>query len=58
VEIDLNGGASLIVGLSYLQQFTDLTENSGSIGTSPSDLIPEDSIGNIRLLSVRLGILF
>jgi hypothetical protein len=57
IEYELATHATLVAGLSYQQQFTDLTPNNGAI-LKNSTWQKEKSKATIGLIALRLGVFF
>lgn len=57
IEYELSSSVTLVSGISYQKQFTDITGDKGSINTG-SDWKKEDSKGTVGLISLRLGLFF
>ncbi|MEI6407936.1 MAG: outer membrane beta-barrel protein [Bacteroidota bacterium] len=58
IEYELAANATLVVGLAYQQQFTDVTKNTAQLYPATGDPISDGSKATIRFLSLRMGIFF
>ncbi|MBK8968067.1 MAG: outer membrane beta-barrel protein [Saprospiraceae bacterium] len=59
IEYELASNATVVAGLYFQQQFTDLTDDSGSVFDSGANTWKkEDSKGAFNALSLRLGFFF
>ncbi|MBL7775405.1 MAG: PorT family protein, partial [Saprospiraceae bacterium] len=59
VEYEIATSATVVCGLYYQQQFTDMTDDSGSVYDSRSSAWKQEkSKGAFRALSLRLAFFF
>jgi hypothetical protein len=59
IEYELATSATLVAGLSYQQQFTDLTSDKGVVQkTAGGQYVAEKSKGTMGMISLRVGIFF
>ena len=59
IEYELSPNAVVVAGLYFQQQFTDMTDDGGSVfDSNASTWKKEDSKGAFNALSVRIGFMF
>ena len=58
IEYEFATNATLVAGLSFQKQFTDLTRDSGSVETTTNNWEKENSKATMNILALRLGIFF
>lgn len=58
IEYELASNATLVTGIFYQKQFTDFTDNSGSVKTSDGTWKGDKSKGTIGLITLRAGVFF
>jgi hypothetical protein len=58
IEYEFATNATLVAGLSYQKQFTDITRDAGSIEKTTNAWEKEDSKATVGILALKLGIFF
>jgi hypothetical protein len=58
IEYEFATNATMVAGLTYQQQFTDLTKNGGSVEKSANFWDKEDSKATTGVIALKLGIFF